>query len=61
MGLGTAAGSLGQFAVVPVAQVLIDASGWMIALNILAVSSLAMALLYGIVFLGHQIGSFIGV
>jgi len=61
LGLGTAAGSLGQFAVVSVAQVLIDASGWMIALNILAVSSLAMVLLYGIVFLGHQIGSFIGV
>ena len=45
LGLGTAAGSLGQFAVVPVAQLLIDAFGWMTALNILAGSSLAMALL----------------
>ena len=41
----TAAGSLGQFAVVPVAQFLIDAFGWMTALNILAGSSLTMALL----------------
>ena len=45
LGLGTAAGSLGQFAVVPVAQLLIDVFGWMTALNILAGSSLAMALL----------------
>jgi len=45
LGLGTAAGSLGQFAVVPAAQVLIDAYGWMTALNILAGSSLTMALL----------------
>lgn len=45
LGLGTAAGSLGQFAVVPVAQLLINAFGWMTALNILAGSSLAMALL----------------
>ena len=45
LGLGTAAGSLGQFAVVPLAQVLIDAFGWAMALNILAGSSLAMALL----------------
>jgi len=45
LGLGTAAGSLGQFAVVPAAQVLIDAYGWMTALNILAGSSLTMVLL----------------
>lgn len=43
LGLGTAAGSLGQFAVVPVAQVLIDAYGWMTALNLLACSALTMA------------------
>ena len=45
LGLGTAAGSLGQFAVVPAAQFLIDAYGWMTALNILAGSSLSMILL----------------
>ncbi len=45
MGLGTAAGSLGQFAVVPLAQVLIDAYGWVLALYILAGSSLLMAAL----------------
>ncbi len=45
LGLGTAAGSLGQFAVVPVAQLLIEAFGWITALNILAGSSFAMALL----------------
>ena len=45
LGLGTAAGSLGQFAVVPAAQVLIDAYGWITALNILAGSSLTMVLL----------------
>jgi predicted MFS family arabinose efflux permease len=36
---------LGQFAVVPAAQALIDAYGWITALNILAGSSLAMILL----------------
>ena len=61
LGLGTAAGSIGQFVMVPVAQVLIEALGWITALNVLAGTSLTMALLYGIVFLGHQIGSFIGV
>jgi len=44
LGLGTAVGSLGQFAVVPIAQFLIGTFGWMTALNILAASSLAMAL-----------------
>ena len=45
LGLGTAVGSLGQFAVVPAAQLLIDSFGWQSALNIMAGSSLAMALL----------------
>lgn len=45
LGLGTAAGSLGQFAVVPLAQMLMDQFGWSTALNILAGSSLSMALL----------------
>ena len=45
LGLGTAAGSLGQFAVVPFAQILIDTYGWATALNILAGSSLIMVLL----------------
>lgn len=45
LGLGTAAGSIGQFAVVPVAQGLIGIYGWMTALNLLALSALAMALL----------------
>ena len=45
LGLGTAAGSLGQFAVVPVVQRLIDTFGWEAALHFLAGSSLAMALL----------------
>jgi MFS family permease len=44
LGLGTAVGSFGQFAVVPIAQFLIDAFSWMTALNILAASSLTMAL-----------------
>lgn len=45
LGLGTAAGSLGQFAVVPIAQQLINNYGWITALNILAVSALTMAFL----------------
>ena len=45
LGLGTAAGSIGQFAIVPLAQVLIDAYGWGLTLNILAGSALIMALL----------------
>lgn len=45
LGLGTAAGSIGQFAVVPLAQWLINDFGWIAALNVLAASSLAMALL----------------
>lgn len=45
LGLGTAVGSLGQFAVVPAIQVLIDHFAWIMTLQILAGSSLAMALL----------------
>ena len=45
LGLGTAAGSLGQFALVPVAQQLMDSFGWINALYILAVSALLMAVL----------------
>lgn len=45
LGLGTAAGSIGQFAIVPIAQMLIDAYGWGTTLNILAGSALVMALL----------------
>ena len=45
LGLGTAAGSLGQFAIVPVAQFLIEAYNWMTAMHILAGSALVMVLL----------------
>jgi predicted MFS family arabinose efflux permease len=45
LGLGTAAGSIGQFAIVPVSQFLIDTFGWGTALNILAGTALIMALL----------------
>lgn len=45
LGLGTAVGSLGQFAIVPITQQLIDGFGWVGALNILALSALSMALL----------------
>jgi len=45
LGLGTAAGSLGQFAIVPVAQFLIETYNWVAALHILAGSALAMVLL----------------
>lgn len=45
LGLGTAAGSFGQFLIVPVMQELIDLSGWFQALQILSVSALVMALL----------------
>ncbi len=45
LGLGTAAGSLGQFAVAPITQQLIDGFGWITALNIMAASVLVMALL----------------
>jgi predicted MFS family arabinose efflux permease len=45
LGLGTAAGSLGQFAVVPLAQFLIETYNWMTAMHILAGSALVMMLL----------------
>jgi len=44
LGIGTAAGSLGQFIVVPVTQQLINGYDWITALNILAASALTMAL-----------------
>lgn len=45
LGVGTAAGSMGQFAVVPIVQQLMDTYGWISALNILAFSALGMAFL----------------
>lgn len=45
LGLGTAAGSLGQFLVVPVVQGLIDFSDWQSALHIMALATVLMALL----------------
>ncbi|EPC03083.1 hypothetical protein L861_22500 [Litchfieldella anticariensis FP35 = DSM 16096] len=45
LGIGTAAGSMGQFLLAPVAQELIDWLGWSGALNAMALMSLTMALL----------------
>ncbi len=45
LGLGTAAGSFGQFLVVPIMQTLVDAIGWFQALQWLSLSALVMALL----------------
>ncbi|WP_043528180.1 MFS transporter [Litchfieldella xinjiangensis] len=45
LGIGTAAGSMGQFLLAPVAQGLIDWLGWSGALNAMALMSLTMALL----------------
>ncbi|WP_458524717.1 MFS transporter [Onishia taeanensis] len=45
LGVGTAAGSMGQFALVPVVQQLIDAFGWSGALNAMALMALGMAAL----------------
>jgi predicted MFS family arabinose efflux permease len=45
LGIGTAAGSFGQFLVVPIMQELIQVSGWFQALQILGLSALVMALL----------------
>ena len=45
LGVGTAAGSMGQFLVVPLAQGLIDSVGWINTLHILAASAFAMILL----------------
>lgn len=44
MGIGTAAGSLGQFLVVPVVQFAVDAAGWMLALQLLGLSGFLMAI-----------------
>ena len=45
LGLGTAAGSFGQFLIVPIVQGLIDISDWQMALHIMAAATLLMALL----------------
>ncbi len=45
LGLGTAAGSAGQFLLIPVASSFIDAYGWQTALIIMAVGALAMVVL----------------
>nr|WP_300310432.1 MFS transporter [Halomonas sp.] len=45
LGVGTAAGSMGQFVVVPVVQQLIDHVGWISALQVLAISAFGMMLL----------------
>lgn len=44
LGVGTAAGSLGQFLVVPLMQELIELTGWLQALQYLGISALLMAL-----------------
>ena len=44
LGIGTAAGSFGQFLVVPVIQVVIDMTGWFLALQFLGISALLMAI-----------------
>ncbi|MGH1486042.1 MAG: MFS transporter [Cellvibrionaceae bacterium] len=45
LGLGTAAGSFGQFLIVPIVQGLVDFSDWQTALHLMAVATLFMALL----------------
>ena len=45
LGLGTAVGSMGQFAMVPIAQSLITGFGWINAFYILSATTLVMALL----------------
>ncbi|MBB3141516.1 MFS transporter [Halomonas organivorans] len=45
LGVGTAAGSMGQFLLVPVIQRLIDGLGWSGALHVMAVMALGMAVL----------------
>jgi predicted MFS family arabinose efflux permease len=45
LGLGTAAGSFGQFLIVPLVQGLIDATNWQMTLHIMALSTVLMALL----------------
>jgi MFS family permease len=55
LGLGTAAGSIGQFAIVPVSQLLIDAYGWGPALNILAGSRSFLLLVMGFFVCGFHV------
>lgn len=43
LGVGTAAGSFGQFLVVPLIQFLVDDVGWLLALQIMGVAGLLMA------------------
>ena len=45
LGLGTAAGSFGQFLIVPVMQEIIDLAGWFRALQIIGLSGFIMAVL----------------
>lgn len=45
LGVGTAAGSFGQFLVVPIIQVVVEAVGWFQALQLLSISAFAMVLL----------------
>ncbi|WP_245587133.1 MFS transporter [Aliagarivorans marinus] len=44
LGLGTAAGSFGQFLLVPIMQQLIELSGWFMALQLLGICALLMAI-----------------
>jgi len=44
MGLGTAAGSFGQFLIVPVVQLVVESAGWFHALQYLGASGLLMAI-----------------
>jgi MFS family permease len=44
MGLGTAAGSFGQFLIVPVVQLVVNSAGWFHALQYLGASGLLMAI-----------------
>jgi predicted MFS family arabinose efflux permease len=43
LGIGTAAGSFGQFLIVPLMQIVVDTVGWFQALQFLGLSALAMA------------------
>ena len=45
LGLGTAAGSFGQFLVVPFMQEIVDLAGWFRALQIISLTALTMAVL----------------
>lgn len=43
MGIGTAAGSMGQFLIVPIVQFALDTTGWLTALQLLGLSGFLMA------------------